>query len=249
MTTPVRIPADVDIADRVIGPLTARQATVLGTTGLVLYAIWDATHAVLGVGVFLALAAPIAVTAVVLALGRRDGVPMDRLLLAALRHRLTPRTRHAHTDGTDPGSHPVPGWLDARAQHLTPRPRPGRRTTLWLPAAGVDPAPSNDSTSDLGVVDLGGDGLAVVAVASPVDFALRTPAEQEALVATFARYLHSLSAPIQILVRTEPLDLGEQVRRLRDTATDLPHPALTDAALEHAEFLRGLAEQTLLLRR
>jgi hypothetical protein len=253
VTTPVRIPADVDIADRVLGPLTARQAAVLGVTGLVLYTAWDATRTVLGVGVFLALAAPVALTAVVLALGTRDGIPLDRMLLAAVRHRVTPSTRHAHPDQTSPGPHRVPGWLDARTEHLPEhlpeQRRPRRRALLRLPAAGVDPAASGDSTAELGVVDLAGDGLAVVAVASTVDFSLRTPAEQEALVATFARYLHSLSGPVQILVRAEPLDLGERVRRLRDDAARLPRPALTDAALEHADFLTALADQTLLLRR
>ena len=34
---PVQIPANVDIADKVIGPLNARQLTILTLTGLVLY--------------------------------------------------------------------------------------------------------------------------------------------------------------------------------------------------------------------
>ena len=32
MTSPVRIPADVDMADKVIGPLTARQLAILAVT-------------------------------------------------------------------------------------------------------------------------------------------------------------------------------------------------------------------------
>jgi len=54
-------------------------------------------------------------------------------------------------------------------------------------------------------------GLAVIATCSTVNFALRTPGEQEALVAGFGRYLHSLTAPVQILVRTERLDLSGQI--------------------------------------
>jgi len=37
MSAPVRIPADVDLPDRVIGPLTARQVAILAVSGLVLY--------------------------------------------------------------------------------------------------------------------------------------------------------------------------------------------------------------------
>jgi hypothetical protein len=113
-----------------------------------------------------------------------------------------------------------------------------------LPAEAV-----TDTGGDVGVVDLGTDGLAVVAVASTVNFALRTPSEQEALVASFGRYLHSLTAPVQVLVRTERLDLSGQINELRAHAGGLPHPALEQAALEHADYLIQLGEQTDLLRR
>lgn len=99
------------------------------------------------------------------------------------------------------------------------------------------------------MVDLGREGLAVVAVCSTVNFALRTPGEQEALVAGFGRYLHSLNAPVQVLVRTERLDLSGQITDLRSRAGGLPHPALEHAALEHADYLAQLGEQTELLRR
>jgi hypothetical protein len=48
----VRIPADVDMRDRVLGPLTARQLAILGVTGLVLYAAWAASRAFLPIPVF-----------------------------------------------------------------------------------------------------------------------------------------------------------------------------------------------------
>jgi hypothetical protein len=82
-----------------------------------------------------------------------------------------------------------------------------------------------------------------------VNFALRTPSEQEALVASFGRYLHSLTAPVQILVRTERLDLSGQITELLARAGGLPHPALEAAAMEHADYLTQLGEQTDLLRR
>ena len=57
---------------------------------------------------------------------------------------------------------------------------------LRLPFAGI---------SADGIVDLGADGLAVICRASAVTFSLRTPTEQEALVAGFARLLNSLAGP------------------------------------------------------
>jgi hypothetical protein len=91
--------------------------------------------------------------------------------------------------------------------------------------------------------------LALVAVASTVNFALRTPAEQQGLVASFGHYLHSLSAPVQILIRAHRLDLSAQISELRQGCGELAHPLLEAAALEHADYLTQLGEQSDLLRR
>ncbi|WP_020645798.1 PrgI family protein [Amycolatopsis balhimycina] len=241
------------MADKVIGPLTARQLAILAVTGLVLYAGWTTTRAVVPLPVFLAPAIPIGVSAAVIALGQRDGISMDRLLVAAIRQRMGPRHRVAAPEGV----RPAPEWLtsqtaatsasraagkgkSAKAKSKAPVPEQISPSALRLPAEAV---------TDTGVVDLGTDGLAVVAVASTVNFALRTPSEQESLVASFGRYLHSLTAPVQVLVRTERLDLSGQIAELRARAGGLPHPALEAAAIEHADYLVQLGEQTDLLRR
>lgn len=249
MTAPasVRIPSNVDMPDRVIGPLTARQLAILTVTGLVLYAGWAATRTIVPVPVFLILAMPIGASATALALGRRDGLPLDRLLLAAIRQHFAPRYRVAAPEGVLP----APTWLAAAHTLDGPEGERGRRTgqitpaPLRLPAEAIEPA----GTGDVGVLDLGSDGLAVVAVTSTVNFALRTAGEQEALVGSFARYLHSLTAPVQILVRTHRLDLSGAITELRERAGGLPHPALETAALDHADYLTALGEQTELLRR
>jgi hypothetical protein len=251
----VRIPANVDMADKVIGPLTARQLAILAVTGLVLYAAWTVTRAILPLPVFLAVAIPVGVSAAVIALGQRDGISMDRLLVAAIRQRVRPRHQVAAPEGV----RPAPNWLtnqtttmsasrtagtgktrSTKAKSKASVPEPISPSALRLPAEAV---------TDTGVVDLGTDGLAVVAVASTVNFALRTPSEQESLVASFGRYLHSLTAPVQMLVRTERLDLTSQISELRAGAGGLPHPALETSALEHADYLVQLGEQTDLLRR
>lgn len=236
MTTPVRIPADVERADRLIGPLTARQLAILAVTGLVLYTAWTATRTMVALPVFLIPAIPIGATAAILALGQRDGLSLDRMLLAAIRQRLGPRHRVAAPEGV----RPAPPWLTAHATTTPHAARTRAPAALHLPAAGI---------TEAGVIDLGPDGLAVVAVASTVNFALRTPTEQESLVASFGCYLHSLTAPIQLLVRTERLDLSTQITDLRQQAGGLPHPALEAAAIEHADYLAHLGEHTDLLRR
>lgn len=246
MTPPVRIPADVDMHDRVLGPLTARQLTILAVTGLLLYAGWTLTRGVVPVPVFLALAIPIGSTAAILALGQRDGLSLDRLLLAAIRQRLGPR----HQVAAPEGIRPAPDWLAYRT--ITARGTERNGKAVRLGREQVSPSELRlpaEAVTDTGVVDLGADGLAVVAACSTVNFALRTPSEQEALVAGFGRYLHSLTAPVQVLVRTERLDLSGHIADLRERAGGLPHPALEHAALEHADYLAHLHEHTDLLHR
>src|SRR6059058_6654991 len=154
--------------DRVLGPLTARQLAILGVTGLVLYAAWAATRALLSIPVFVALAIPVAACAAILALGHRDGISMDRMLLAAIRQRVAPRHRVSAPEGV----RPAPAWLTSQTATTAGRNGRGKAapvreeispSALRLPAEGI---------TDTGVVDLRADGLALVAVASTVNFAL-----------------------------------------------------------------------------
>ncbi|MDX3192949.1 PrgI family protein [Streptomyces sp. MN03-5084-2B] len=251
MTSPVRVRADVDRPDRVLGPFTARQLAILGVAGFLLLGLYSLTRTLVPLPVFLIVAVPAGIAVTVLALGQRDGVPLDRLVLAAIRQHLSPRHRVAAPEGV----RAAPAWLTAQQQAETrTRARPLRPGTtgadsvsaapLQLPATGVA-----DTGARAGVVDLGGDGLAVIAVCGTVNFSLRTPGEQEALVVSFARYLHSLSAPVQILVRAERLDLAPQIAQLRDRAPGLPHPALEATARDHADYLAELTAHADLLRR
>ncbi|MEV4648349.1 PrgI family protein [Saccharopolyspora sp. NPDC049357] len=228
----VRIPADVDREDRILAGFTARQVAVMAVTGLLLYGGWQATRVVIPVIAYVAVAVPIGGAVTALVVLRRDGVTLDRLLLAALRQRLQPRRRVA--SGQQPAE--VPEWLSGVAHGHEDVAAGG----LDLPAHGV---------AEAGIVDLGDDGVALVAACSTVNFALRTPAEQEALTAAFGRYLHSLGASVQILVRAQRLDLSGQIAELRDRAAGLPHPALESAALDHADYLAQLGQQADLLRR
>ena len=105
------------------------------------------------------------------------------------------------------------------------------------------------ASPDLGVLDLGRDGWAVVCAVTPVNFTLRSGPERDALQAGFARWLHSLAYPVQILTRTHPVDLSATITGLRRDAARLPHPALRAAAHAHAEHLQALGGAAELLHR
>src|SRR5690349_14316540 len=136
MSQPVRIPADVDREDRVIGPLTARQLLILAVAGIVLYGAYALTREFVPLVAFLVVAVPIGVTAAFLALGQRDGVPLDRLVLAALRQRMSPQHRVAAPEGI----RPVPEWLESRVAHTSSNGRAKRKDSADAAASTVSPA-------------------------------------------------------------------------------------------------------------
>ena len=229
---PVRIPADVDREDRLLADLTARQTAILATAAVALWLAFTATRHLLPPAVFAGAAAPVAIAAVMLALGRRDGLSLDRWLAAGLRQARAPRRLVCAPEGIPA---PPPWTAAGAAAQASPLPAP-----LHLPATAISAG---------GVISLGGDGAVAVAAASTVNFALRTPAEQQALAAAFGRWLNSLQCPAQILIRAHRIDLSAMVTSLQAAAPALPHPALERAALGHAAFLDGLAEDRDLLAR
>jgi hypothetical protein len=224
--TSTPIPADIERPDKILAGLTARQVAILATTAVIIWAAFEATRRLVAPPVFAVLAAPVAVAAAALVTGQRDGLTLDRLLIAAWRHARSPRRLV-----TAPGGIPAPpAWASpqlARRQGGPPAPL----EPLYRAVAGD------------GVIGLGDGGAATV------NLALRTPAEQDALTAAFGRWLNSLTGPVQILIRAGHADLTGAVADLEDTAPALPDPALEAAALDHAAFLAELAASRDLLTR
>jgi hypothetical protein len=224
----VRIPADTGQPDRILAGLTARQLGILMLAGLPAMLLFLAVRPLLPLPVAAGLAAPPLLVGVALALGRRDGVSLDRLAVAAAAQRLGPRRLVPAPDGV----------IRPAAWHTG--------ATNQTPAAMRPPA---HGLGGDGIIDLGGQGAALVCEASTVNFALRTPAEQQALIGALARVLHAVTAPLQVLVRVERADLADHLDQLDHDAGGLPHPALEDAAREHARFLGELAARRDVARR
>jgi hypothetical protein len=208
---------------------------ILGVTALGLYLVWILTREVIAPPVFLAGAVPIATVVTVTILTRRDGLSADQLAWAALGHRARPRHLISAPEG-GAGVPAAPRWVTDRA--VRGRPRPPVPATLS--AEGVRlPREVTAGTGGIGVVDLGSDGLAVIAAAGTLNLALRTPAEQEALVAALGGWLHTLRQPVQVLIRSARLDVTGHLARL-DTASRDMSPELAAAAHDHADHLETL---------
>jgi len=210
--------------------LAGRQLVILGGAGLLLWLVRTATERLVPAPVFLAASIPVAAVAFGLAVGQRERIALTAWLWAAWRHRRAP-SRLVPAAGVIAAA---PDWIAATSPG---GPLPG---PLRLPARGITPD---------GLVDLGGDGTAALVACSTVNLHLRTTDEQHALVTGFARWLNSLDAPVQILVRSRRVDLAGLAETVAQGAAALPHPALERAARAHAGFLDRLGSERELLHR
>jgi hypothetical protein len=218
------IPADIERPDKILAGLTARQVAILATAAVIIWAASEATRHLVAPPVLAVLAAPGVAAAAALVTGQRDGLTLDRLLIAGWRHARSPRRLV-----TAPGGIPAPpAWAS---------PQLARRQSG--PPAPLEPL--YRAVTAEGVIGLGDGGAAVAAAVSTVNLALRTPAEQDALTAAYGRWLNSLTGPVQILIRAGHADLTAAIADLEDTAPALPDPALEAAALDHAAFLTEFA--------
>lgn len=213
----VKLPADVELEDKLAFGLTARQLLLLGATALITYTLYTLAASALPFAIAAAVCAPVAVPGAVLALGRKDGLPADTLARHALRHLLRPRRRLLAPEGIPT---PLPG---------EPR-RPGA-APLELPVRSVYRS---------GLVELTDRTCCVVLRAASGSFSLKSDEEQAALVEAFGRFLNSISEPVVIYVRSEPLDLTDRAAKLDGNAASIKGRSLADAARAHANFLREL---------
>jgi hypothetical protein len=224
----VAVPADVDTPDRIVFGLTGRQLSIIGTAAAAAWVLYRAVGAQVPPIVLVVVGVPIAGLVAAVALGRRDGLGMDAWLAAAVRMRRTPQWQ-APAATTVPAGSPL---VTTAGAVVAPAP-------LRLPA---------DAISANGLVRAG-DRTAAVVAAGTVNLGLRTGQEQQALLDGMAGWLNSLTGPAQIVVCTQRVDLEPYAARLEQDAAAMPHHALSDAAVDHAAFLRELAVSRDPLRR
>lgn len=227
----IKIPQDVSRPDKIMFGATARQCLILGGIAVGLWLTWLATRSFMPPLLYAAPATLFLLLIGIAVSTERDGVTCDRLLIAALRQSMSPRRQVMAPEGV---SAPPEFLANAMRGQGSPLPAP-----LELPVRQIDEG---------GVVDLG-DGIVALAECSTVNFALRTGTEQELLVGGFARWLNSLTGPVQIISRTTIADLDWQVSALRTAAPTLPHPLLGAAAGNHADFLARIGESGSVLHR
>jgi hypothetical protein len=210
------VPADVGGPDRIAFGLTFRQLAIIGAVVLAGWVIYSRFGPLLPPIAWIVAAIPVGAVTVVVALGRRDGLPLDVWLRHGFTLTRTPRVlAPGHPSGTTvamvTGKPVVPAPLGATATAISPT---GVLTTE------------------------GGDKVLIACGTTNVH--LRTGDEQAALLDGFGRFLNSLTGPAQLVVAAQRHDLTPYAQAIVDAAPRLPHPALQAAADDYAAFLLEL---------
>lgn len=219
------VPANVNEADRIAFGLTFRQLGIVGGVGLTGFGAYRTFGHLLPPVVWIVAGIIVFCIAIVVALGRRDGLPLDVWL------------RHGFVLSRSPRSL-APGTPRASSVAAVAG-KPSVPAPLRSPVTAVSPT---------GVLTSEGSNKVLIACGT-TNIHLRTGGEQAALLDGFGRFLNSLTGPAQIVVAAQRHDLTAHAQAIADHAPRLPHPALQAAADDYAEFLLDLDTERDPLRR
>lgn len=215
----VPVPPNPFVPDRIAFGFTVRQLTILSVAAIAVWGVFLSLSQLLPAVVTGAICAPIAAVGVLAIATAPDGTPMDRYLLRALFHTISPKLSVLAPEG-------VPRGLRLGAVDLGIR-----------------------RVSARGFVELKDGMTVAIMKASGINLRLRSEAENEAVADSFGRLLNSLDSPIQFLVSSSRIDAEELISPLEETARYMPHPLLTDSCLDFCRFFRTLVDREGLLRR
>lgn len=223
-----RIPADVEMPDRIFFGLTFRQISIVAIDAFSVWGLFILLRERLEMWAIGLVCAPLVIVGLIFVAARPAGVNFERFLGFAVRHLLGPKR-----------------FVDKTAASRRRDVRPEPMTSL--PAAETSPggfALPVRGVADNGAIDLGSEGILAVCRASSLNFALRSQAEKKLLTGGFARLLNSLGGPVQFLIHSEPADAKALIKTLEDRAPKLPNPSLAAAAFSYADFLSSMTSQS-----
>lgn len=209
-----RLPANIDMPDRIVAGLTFRQLVIIGIDALLIWLLFVAFGAFIHPALFGFIGIVMAAGGLALATSTPEGLGVERLVFLAVRFLKSPKRLVVAPEGIPPSG-----------VHASTSP-------IRVPVHGL---------TDSGFIDLGQQGLASICRASGVNLGLRSEKEQHALIEAFSRFLNSLDAPVQILAVARRVDLKRLLTDMKEGAQTLEHPALQRVAQEHLIFLEGLA--------
>jgi PrgI family protein len=211
------VPADIGTPDTIAWGLTFRQLAIIGSVAGAGWLLYSRFGPLLPPMIWVIAGIPITGLTVVVALGKRDGLPLDVWLRHGLALRRVPRLQ---APGRIRAGHAV---VDTAAPPKVPAPLKTAATTIALD----------------GTLTVDGTARCLIACGT-TNVALRTGPEQGALLSGFGQWLNALTGPAQIVVAAQRHDLTPYAHAVLDTSAWLPHEALRAAADDYAAFLLEL---------
>ena len=95
-----------------------------------------------------------------------------------------------------------------------------------------------------GVVTLKNNSLVVVLLVSSINFALKSPDEQQAILLQFQNFLNSLDFTIQIFIQSRRLDIRPYLRAMEERLTGETNDLMKIQTREYIEFIKKFTETT-----
>ncbi|HSH31700.1 MAG TPA: hypothetical protein VK963_03495 [Candidatus Saccharimonadales bacterium] len=94
-----------------------------------------------------------------------------------------------------------------------------------------------------GVVVMGDGSLRAVILSSAINFDLMSAAEQDAVEFAFQGFLNSLHFPIQILIKSQKIDLDNYIENLASLRTQQANPLLANLMDDYIANIKGLVDE------
>jgi len=95
-----------------------------------------------------------------------------------------------------------------------------------------------------GVVIMKNGTLRAILMASSINFFLKSPEEQDALIFGYQSFLNSLDFPLQIIVNSRKLKIDNYIETLKKIEKDQTNELLKTQTAEYADFIKELVEMS-----
>ena len=89
----------------------------------------------------------------------------------------------------------------------------------------------------------------VVLRCSTINFLLKSEEEQDAIIISFQRFLNALDFPVQIMVRSNKLDIDGYLEKLKEKAVNQKNSLLQNQTYEYIEYLKKLVEVAQIMKK
>lgn len=84
---------------------------------------------------------------------------------------------------------------------------------------------------------------------STINFLLKSEQEQDAIIMSFQRFLNALDFPVQIMVRSNKLDINGYLEKLKEKAVGQKNSLLQNQTYEYIEYLKKLVEVAQIMKK